>query len=145
MPTFTHEIKIHAAYDKRNPNPKKNYGIHGAHIYFSVKTEDNEGLSFSVSTNWQLPHVQKEIDAKEPVPGLDKYWGHKPSAFSVDIHTKTPRYEGQSCIENCSITGGKCYADGSGMLGESFLETLITEGSEGLFKRMEQQFIDWKN
>jgi hypothetical protein len=135
---FTREVIFQAAYDKRDPNPSKNYGVHGVHIWFSVihKTRQ-EGLTFSVSTGWQLPHVQREFEGrKTPL--------REPMAFGVNIHTKTPRYAGQSSTQGrCVITGGKCYCDGSDLLGEDFLKTLIEGGDEALFACMEQQFFDW--
>ena len=140
---FTHNIKFQPAYDKRSSEPSKNYGTHGVHIWFECISEEiHEGLTFSVSTNWQLPHVQAETDAK-PGPEHSLWMFHKPMAFGVDIHTKTPRYAGQSAQQGCGITGGECYCDGSSLLGESFLTTLIEGGDKALFARMEQQFIDW--
>lgn len=138
MSTFARRVSFAAAYDKRDPNPSKNYGIHGVRITFAV-IRDGEGLTFSVLTNWQLPHVQAEADAQKSKPGRD----YRPMAFGVDIHRKVPTYEDQAPIENCSITGGDCYFDGSALLGESFLETLITGGDEALFARMEKQFEEW--
>lgn len=128
MKYFIREMHIAPAYDKRHPDPKKNYGIHSAHIYFSVKNEENEGLTFSVATGWMLPGIS---DSER-------------MAFGVDIHRKIPPYSDSYCQKNCQITGGDCYSDGSGILGDDFLKTLIAEGSEGLFKRMEEQFEIWR-
>jgi hypothetical protein len=136
-----HEVSFAAAFDKRDPNPSKNYGIHGVHIYFTVK-DDTGGLTFSISTGWQLPHVQAEIDVRQP-PATNPWMFHKPTAFGVDIHSLTPRYEGQTPTESCEVTGKHCYCDGSALLGEDFLKTLIEGGNEALFARMEQQYKDW--
>jgi hypothetical protein len=139
---FTRKVSFTAAYDKRDPNPSKNYGIHGVHIYFTLSTEDKEGLTFSISTNWQLPHVQAETDSRPPPPS-DPYLFYKPMSFGVDYHSHRPQYEGHHCTKNCHVTGGDCYSDGSALLGEEFLQTLISGGDEALWKRMEEQFLRW--
>lgn len=130
--TFTKKIHMTAAYDRRDSNPHKNYGVHGLHIYFSLTHESGNGITFSVATNWQLPQVRTLASTLS-----------KPMAFGVDIHLKIPRYEGQSSTKNCTITGGECYCDGSALLGDEFLETLIAGGDEALWLRMEEQYKEW--
>lgn len=132
--TFTREIVIKPAYDKRDADPRKNYGIHGVHIWFNLKHSSGEGLTFSISTNWHLPHIE--------TAGWER-WMLKPQAFGVDIHKKAPHYEGQSAIDGCNITGGPCYCDGSALLGDEFLQILISGGDEALWARMEQQYVTW--
>lgn len=141
MSAFTRKVSFAAAYDQRDPNPLKNYGIHGVHITFLV-SRDGEGLTFGVSTNWRLPHVQAETDAI-PGPDWDPHFHYRPTGFDVCMHRKTPAYEGQTPVKSCTITGGACYGDGSALLGDSFLQTLIEGGDEALFARMEKQFEDW--
>lgn len=143
MSDYTREIKFDPAFDKRDPNPSKDYGVHGLHIWFYLRhLPTKTGLTFSISTNWQLPHVQAEQDAKPFNPRFP-YLFYKPQAFGVDFHGQTPMYEGQTPMEKCDITGGKCYCDGSAILGEEFLQILISQGDEALWKRMEEQHIYW--
>lgn len=137
--SFQREIVFVPAYDKSDPDPAKNYGVHGVHIWFNL-IGDGQGLTFSISTNWQLPHVQAQWDKDDRFRPSSLY---KPMAFGVDIHSKTPQYEGQTPRENCHITGGECYSDGSALLGDEFLQTLIAEGEEALWKRMEEQLRQW--
>lgn len=137
---FTHRIGIKAAYDLRDPDPRKNCGIHGMHIYFQC-VKDKKGITFSVSSNWHLPSVDTSCwsaSSKEPL------------GFSVDYHMPMAAEEvaeaeeaGEYFTKDCSITCGACRGGGSGLLGEEFLAVLIAEGHEGLFKRMEKQFALW--
>jgi hypothetical protein len=140
--TFTHEITMAPAFDKRSADPKKNYGVHGVDLWFAVR-KDGEGITFAIFTNWMLPHVQEETDARDLGTGYTRYMFHKPQPAGVDIHRKTPQYEGQLAKENCSVTGGICYADGSGLLAEEFYKTLLEGGSAAVFKRLEEQFVVW--
>lgn len=145
MTQFARKVYFQPAYDRRDPNPSKNYGIHGVHICFEVKNlEASEGVTFSVSTNWQLPNVQAEIDSRPQDPRFP-YLSHKPQPFGVDIHTKTPQYPNQTPARTtCELTGGVCYCDGSGLLGDSFFQTLVEKGDDALFTRMEEQYFLWK-
>lgn len=140
-----HVVTFQPAYDKRHPDPRKNYGVHGVHIYFAVIDEERgEGLSFSVATNWHVPAVQRETDAL-PFNHQFPYLFHKPLAFAVQIHQKVRQHEYQHENQDCSITGGACYITDSATLGKSFLQTLIEGGDEALFARMEQQYRGWCN
>lgn len=137
---FTREVKFVKAFDRRHDESGKNYGVHGLHIWFNLRcTDTGEGLTFSIATNWQLPHVQAETDAR-PGPDFSPWLFHKPQPFGVDIHRKTGSGYEQP---DCNITGGKCFSDGSAMLGEDFFNTLVEGGDEALWARMEQQYIDW--
>jgi hypothetical protein len=53
-------IEFTPAFDKRDPNPKKNYGVHGVELRFVVKGEAG-AVQFLIFTNWHLPHVQKAM------------------------------------------------------------------------------------
>jgi hypothetical protein len=142
MSEFKREVSFNPAYDRRDPDPKKNYGIHGVDCTFTV-SKNGKGVTFSLFTNWMLPHVQEETDAREPGTGYTRYMFHKPQPAGVDFHDSKPHYEGHRCITGCKVTGGDCYSDGSGMLADEFYETLLREGSEGVFKRLEAQYATW--
>ena len=62
-------IKFKPAYDKRNSDPKKNYGIHGVEMRWLLKGELGT-IQFVVFTSWHLPNVRKELNKE--IPGLKK-------------------------------------------------------------------------
>ncbi len=143
MSDYTRAVRFEAAYDKRAPEPSKNYGVHGAHIWFTLQhLPTKTGLTFSISTNWNLPHVQTEMDSR-PIDSRMPFLFYKPQAFGVDFHDVKPHYDGQRPREGCDVTGGVCYSDGSALLGDEFLQTLIAEGDGGLWARMERQHKEW--
>jgi hypothetical protein len=52
-------------------------------------------------------------------------------------------YEGEKPMEgNCDLIGGQCYYDGSTLAAQEYLEILIREGHEGLWKALEQKYED---
>lgn len=136
---FSREITFRAAYDKRNPEPSKNYGIHGVDMTWLLKGPLGV-VQFVVSTNWYLPHVQREFDAKRG-PDFDPYMFHKPSPTDIGYHSPKPMYEGQEPLtEDCGVLGGRCYYDGSGLQAEDVFKILLEEGSEGVWKEMERRY-----
>lgn len=122
-------IEMAPAFDRRDSDPSKNYGIHGVEMRFVLKGPEG-AVQFLLYTDWQLPHVARELKGK----------GHENRPMPADIgyHSPTPRYDGQTPRENCEYLGGKtCYYDGSGCWAYGFFERLLEGGSDGLWKALE--------
>lgn len=60
---FQEIVQFSPAYDRRSPDPKKNYGIHGVELGMVLKGPKG-AVQFLLFTNWQLPHVTAEIDKR---------------------------------------------------------------------------------
>lgn len=131
------EIELMPAFDKRNLNPKKDYGIHGVEMRMILSGELG-AVQFVVYTNWQLPHIDAEKGHRED--GLFC----KPMGADVGYHSPTPQYEGQTSQDKCPYLDNKpCYYDGSGLAAESMLNNvLLPEGSEGVWKALKERYID---
>ena len=141
--TFEKKIQFSPAYDKRHSDPAKNYGIHGVHIWFALKGEKG-AVSFSISTNWHLSHVQSELDA-EPLNQFP-YMSHKPMPFGVDYHSLFPIREWQKrdvpSQKQCGWLNDKpCWCDGSALAGDEGFRALVERGEEGLWKELEDYYI----
>ena len=136
------EIRMRPAYDKRNEDPSKNYGVHGAELGFYLRGEAG-AVQFIIFTNWHLPHVHAEWNARgcrEP-----RFCGYKPMPADIGYHSKMPRYEGQTMLTSeCEFTGGgPCYYDGSGLNAEEGFKILVAEGHEAVWKWMENYYEQW--
>lgn len=132
-------IKFYPAFDKRNPDPRKDYGIHGVSLRMVLK--GNKGaVQFILYTNWQLPHVQEELNRKA-IGNDERYISALLNPIPADLgyHSPVPIYEGQNvCSESCEYLDGKpCYYDGSGLNAESIYEVLLKEGSDGVWRELE--------
>lgn len=126
------------AFDKRNPEPSKNYGIHGVDMRMVLKGEFG-AVQFVLYTNWQLPHVQEEFRAKmQP----DKYCLFEPLPADLGYHSHKPMYEGQEPLQKeCEYLNGKpCYYDGSGLNAQRIYTTLLEKGSDGVWKELEDYY-----
>jgi hypothetical protein len=60
---FERIVLFDPAFDKRNDDPKKNYGI-GSVRMTMVLRKGSRAIQFMVFTNWNLPHVEEEFRLK---------------------------------------------------------------------------------
>ena len=143
MSELTRKIVFKPAFDKRNPDPAKNYGIHGLGMQFQLIGPDG-GVTYTIRTNWMLPHVQEEIDAKPLLePAHFRYLFHKPMSAGLDGHWKKPLYEDQSPIDNCLITGGECYCDETSLTTNVF-NRFVAEGDSAIWEILEERYESWR-
>lgn len=140
-------IEFLPAYDKRSTTPSKDYGIHGVDLRMVLKGDEG-AVQFILYTNWYLPPVAEEMDnriLKESATGkFNKYslTSLHPLPADLGYHSPKPMYEGQSIMsESCECLDGKpCYYDGSGLQAERIYEVLVKEGSEGVWRELEDYY-----
>ena len=138
-------FEIRPAWDKRNKDPKKNYGVHGAELFMGVKGKHG-AVQFVVFLNWHLPAV--EIGKKD-FRYESRIDDHVLPA-DVGFHSKTPMYEGQEPMsDSCQYTDNEpCYYDGSGLHASKVFDMLVAEGSDAVYKYLgslyKQQFGELK-
>jgi hypothetical protein len=130
-------VEFAPAFDKRDPNPAKNYGIHGVEMRFVLKGEQG-AVVFEVFTNWHLPDVAKSLAGRIS----RDYNPFEPMGADVGYHSPTPQYEGQKVqSESCAYLDGKpCYYDGSGLAAETLLQRLIAEGDTAVWSALEERY-----
>ncbi len=86
--------RIRPAYDKRNDDPKKDYGIGPAQVYMGLVGKQG-AISFSFSTGMYLEKTEQRLAAsgsfnwEEITPG---HWYSviKPMGYDVSHHSKKP-------------------------------------------------------
>lgn len=139
-----HILQIRPAFDKRASDPKKNYGIHGAEMYFIVKGP-SAAVQFVIYTNWHLPHVHQELVNKcNPVTSYGRHCILEPMAVDIGYHSPVAMYEGQTPMtDSCPyVSGGKCFYDGSSLNAERYFTIMVTEGHESLWKSLDEYYRD---
>ena len=136
-------IEFDPAFDKRHPDPSKDYGIHGVNIRFVLKGPEG-AVQFLLYTNWQLPPVTEELIAK---PIKDKFLLKAlflPIPADLGYHSPAPHYEGQTSTGPCPYLDKKeCYFDGSTLNAEPVYERLLKEGHEGVWAELEKCYDDF--
>jgi len=132
MTKFERRIEFSQAYDKRHPNPKKNYGIHGLEMRFYLIGKEG-AMQFVIFTNWMLPHVEMKHH--------ENWCPNKPMAADVGYHSRKEMYKDQTVMTgDCPIIGGPCYYDGSGLMAEDVFKIFVAHGSEGMWKDLERRY-----
>lgn len=134
MSEFERIVTMSPAFDKRHTDPKKNYGIHGVDLRMVLKGPRG-ATQFLLYTGWHLPHVESELELKPC--GLSR-----PLPADRGYHWSEPRYEGQTSQKCDLLPGGICYYDGSGLNAEPLYHLLLTKGSEGVWKDLEDYYND---
>jgi len=133
---FKKKIQIRPAYDRRDSNPDKNYGISGCDMLFTLIGEKG-AVTFLLFTGWQLPHVVEEYELKYPTHAF------KPIAADIGYHSPIAIYEGQEpSHDECKYLGVHCYYDGSGMNADEFFLELLYKDSKGLCKKMKKYYLE---
>lgn len=133
-------ITFSPAYDGRDSDPKKNYGIYGVDLRFVLKGEKG-AVQFVLFTNWQLPHVTEEFLGKRIGDLLDIKVRFLPLPADVGYHSLKPMYKGQKPTKNCPYLDGKpCYYDGSGLRAKDVYEILLEKGSEGVWNELKEYY-----
>jgi len=129
-------ILFSAAFDKRDPDPKKNYGIHGVELRMILKGELG-AISFLLMTNWQLPHVQEKLnkDVKSILC--------KPLPADISYHSPVAKYADQEVShDECPYLDGRpCYCDGSGLNAQYYYNALVAGGSDAFWQAMEAHYL----
>ena len=160
---FERILEFEPAFDKRNSDPKKNYGIHGVSLRFVVKGEKG-AVQFLMYSGWQLPHVQEEMYQKHGV--------FNSSCMPADLgyHSLKPMYKGQEPIGSKSydewgpaelgdkllmvpirketgtftpcpyLDNAPCYYDGSGLNADEPYAVLAEKGEEALWEYLENYY-----
>ena len=138
---FERIVDITPAFDKRDPDPHRNYGIHGCDLVMNLKGKMGV-VYFSLSTNWQLPHVTKEMKTRPVYVPIDIDVRFLPSPIELGYHSPVPlREKMEPTIMNCDhLEGRPCYCESGCLAAEPVFEILLTEGSNGVWRFLEEYY-----
>jgi hypothetical protein len=136
--TFERIVEFEPAFDKRNADPHKNYGIHGVNLRMLLRGADGV-VQFLLYTGWMLPHVEKELDARRG----DHLICH-PQPVDLGYHSPKPVRDWQdekATFESCEyLDGGPCWYDGSSLSAQRVYDRLVAEGHEGVWAELEDYY-----
>lgn len=136
-------VEFTPAFDKRDPDPKKNYGVHGVDLRFVVKG-DAGAVQFLIFTNWYLPHVHESIVNRKYHHATDLDNLFSPVPAGISYHSKLPRDpEQEPSTEACEYCDGQpCYFDGSILNAEKVFSLLVEKGDEAVWEFLEEYYND---
>lgn len=132
MTDFRREVRVLPAFNKRNTDPKKDYGIGSARIWFALIGPE-AAVTYSVSTGMYLPTVSEELERTS-----HRFNPFAPTAGPISVHSPYPLYEGHTADECEYLPGGKCYSDGAFCAGSDLLTVMLRDGDEAVWSTLEE-------
>lgn len=126
---FTRTISFRPAFDKRNTNAGKNYGIGSVELKFILKDDKKQAMQFMMISGWNLQHIRREREGNVPTSVY-------PLAADIGYHSPV-MVEHVTPMDDCSITGGKCWYDGSTLGAEPIMERFLAEGEDAVWEELE--------
>ena len=158
-----------SAYDKRNTDPKKDYGIHSVQCYM-VLIGKKGATHFTFSTGILLPKTIEEYikdgRAKYELTSYGYHFLNKPMGYDVGYHSPKPGFEGQKIYHPtkivksgkelkdykfkkvgkeppvCDYIGVPCFSDGSALRAEEWMDIFVNEGSEKIWGMLKEDYIE---
>lgn len=127
-----HDIRFRVAFDKRSPEPNKNYGIGDMHIIFLV-IGPKGAVQWLIGTGWYVDSACKHLMGFARNSLTDQ---RRPNGWDLGYHSKEPKYEDQSPMDQCDICE-PCYYDGSSLNAELPIEGFLSGGLEYLWPKLE--------
>jgi hypothetical protein len=133
---FEKITNVRLPYDRRHPDPKQNYGIHGLDVWFILKGPKG-ATQFAVTFPVYLPHVERESAS----------WKYKPEIMGTDVgyHAKEPQFEGHAAMP-CNLFGGECYYDGSSLRADDWAKEIFAIRGEGpeneIWRRLKVEYVE---
>lgn len=128
-------IHIEAGWDKRDPNPSKNYGVSGGRMTFFERRG-----SKIIQCNFLLDNYPTE---ELRLTNRDRKYDTYPICDGLGTHYKFKKDASEWAYKNeeCLVTGGKCYFEaGSALYGEIVRERFLKEGSDGVWDEIDKEF-----
>lgn len=143
MSEFKREISFKPAFDKRNSDPKKDCGIHGVEMFWTL-TGPLGAIALTIFTGWMLDHIEDEMEARTH-SGVG-FRITRPSAAGVSYHSPKPMYEDQQPSSTpCDLIGCNCYSDTSFTGGDEPFRILKEQGSDAVWKWLENYYAQTLN
>jgi len=126
MTELERRVTLAPAWDKRDPDPLKNYGIHTVELRMLVLGPKG-ATQFLLYTGWHWLDSPNVRDLY-PIPA------------DLGYHSPTPQYEGQPDMDCDLMPEGHCYYDGSALNARRVYERLLREGSDGVWAELEDYY-----
>lgn len=149
---FERIVRINPPYDKRNKNPKKNYGISALSFFFILKGRKG-AVQIYLSTQY---YPSKIMDGYIQKKGYNPFrWTYNNElkdtfdCWDIGYHSiKKPDYLEKDDKRVCDINDcGYCYYDGSSLRGEEdkIGELFMDKGEEGIWEYLENYYKETFN
>ena len=127
---FQRRVDFQRAYDKRDPDPAKNYGIGSMRIRF-VLIGELGAVQWMIGTPWDVPTARGPKSWRDP---------SRPDGWDLGYHSPHPMYDGQEPMSSCDVLDCHCYYDGSGLNADLLIENFVAQGGEYVWAALEAYY-----
>lgn len=137
---MTKKVHFSPSFNKVHKDPSKNYGVGAVQCVMVLRGKEG-AVHFSFSTGMYLPSVYQYWEGKglHLDPNRPDYMG-----YNVGYCSPFPHFEGQSISqEKCPWINAPCYCDGSALASEKYMDTLVAEGSDAVWKKLKELYKDY--
>lgn len=131
---FTRRLILSPGWDKRDPDPRKDYGI-GAVRLRCLLIGPEGATQFLLLTGWDVPSARRPSSL-----GPWSELGHEPCPADLGYHWPTPQYEGQTDCDCDVLPGGRCFYDGSGLQANDVYDRLTVEGLDAVWDCLAERY-----
>ena len=138
MSDLIREVVVTPAFSRRDPDPKKDYGIGACRIWFYLKGPLGV-IQFQIGTDWFLPSDQR-AQRQGNYERASRYDEIQPSGWDIGYHSPKPMYEGQSPMDSCTVLDGDCYYDGSSLQADEMIPQFLAGGTDWLWPELERRY-----
>lgn len=149
MTEYERRVEATAAFDKRHPEPSKNYGIHGLEFRFSLVGE-MIAVSFGVSTGWHLPSVvgvegESSSEYRRALHEHD-HPGLHPLPMGLHFHLAEPLdYMDDQEPRPCDLLpAGQCWGDVTYTGADRPFFALVKGGLDGMWEELAAEIESFK-
>jgi hypothetical protein len=136
---FVHEVTVRPAFDRRAPEPSKNYGVHGVEFVFWCRDRDlpTAYVVFRLSSSWMLPQVYEWWATLRPPTWDDAQL----EGMVLATHWIVPESMAGPGARECSDNPGMWCDGGAGYHdGDELARILLEGGTDALWPAMESRF-----
>lgn len=129
-------IRWEHAYDKRDPDPSKNYGIRGMGLVFMLKGKEGV-IQFVIFTDWHIASVRAETR-------VGKNFGPLPA--DVGFHCYTQQYGAEYHSKSCSVLEDKeCFYEGSSLAADDVFNVFTEKGEHAMWTELLNRYNAYFN
>lgn len=144
-------VNFYPAWDKRNLDSQKDYGIHCVEIYFVLKGIEG-AVSFTILSGWFLSNTTDKLlrsteHKSESHFGVGDFFMCHFQGRGVDVsyHSLRPLKEWHKSEEpstkKCEWLEGKpCWCDGSSLNAKRIFNILVERGSNAVWQELENYY-----
>lgn len=110
----------------------KSHGVHGMEIRWYLRGP--KGCSqFAISTYWTPGELRPGHGLS---PNGQGTWRQYPNGIDVGYHAHVPQYPDQWGQDECSLLGGPCFYDGSGLQADDLVKRFVAEGEPAIWSEL---------